>query len=223
MPSLLAARADALIAAAQEPLGLQLDTSTIRWNALTVARLEPGKTLLEPRLKLDPALDRLPTRQRAALITATEGWLRQRIETLLQPFCRLGEAARAADSGPDLRALLLRLIEAGGVIPRDQAQLERLDPRQRESLRRLGVRTGALDLFVPAALRPAPLSLWNLLASLRARAPAAPPQGMPPVIPAREATAGYRRAATQSIRVDLAEKAAAGSTSPPHWRVRSAL
>ena len=206
LPTLLAARAEALIAAAREPAGLQLDAATIRWNALNVARLEPGKTLLEPRLKLDPALDRLPTRQRAGLITATEGWLRQRIETLLQPFCRLAEAARAADSGPDLRALLLRLIEAGGALPRDAAQLERLDTRQRESLRRLGVRTGTLDLFVPAALRPAPLGLWSLLANLREYGPAAPPPGMPPVIPARAATAGYRRAAVQSIRVDLAEK-----------------
>jgi len=44
------------------------------------------------------------------------------------------------------------------------------------------------------------------LPSLREHGPAAPPPGMPPVIPARAATAGYRRAAVQSIRVDLAEK-----------------
>ena len=206
LPALLAARADALIAAAKAPVGLLLDAGTIRWNALIVARLDPGKTLLEPRIKLDPALGRLPTRQRAALIAATEGWLQRHIETLLKPLCRLAEAARNPDSGPDLRALLLRLIEAGGVIARDQARLEWLDPRQRDALRRLGVRTGALDLFVPAVLRPAPLGLWTALASLRGRGPAAPLRGLPPVIPAREAAAGYRRAAAQAIRVDLAEK-----------------
>ena len=206
LPALLAARADALIKAAGEPGGLDLETGTIRWNALAVARLEPGKTLLEPKIKLDPALDRLPTRQRAALIAAVEGWLAQQTETTLQPLCRLAEAARAAESGADLRALLLKLISGGGVLPREEAALERLDSRQRDALRRLGVRTGALDVFVPLALRPAALRLWSLLVGVRGPGPAAPPPGLPPVINIKQPPAGYRRAAAQAIRIDMAEK-----------------
>jgi len=206
LPGLLAVRAEALVKAAAAPDGLDLNVGTIRWNDLKVARLEPGKTLLEPRIKLDPALDRLPTRQRAALIAAVEGWLGRQVETALPPLCRLAEAARAAESGPDLRALLLRLIGAGGVLPREQAFLDRLDSRQREALRQLGVRTGALDVFVPHALRPAALHLWTLLTSVKGRAPASVPPGLPPVIEAKQPPAGYRRAAAQAIRVDLAEK-----------------
>lgn len=206
LPALLAARADALVAAAGEPAGLIFDRGMICWNELTVARLEPGKTVLEPRIKLDSALDRLPTRQRAALIAATDGWLTRQVQAALQPLCRLAEAARAAESGPDLRALLLRLVNAGGVLPRETAELDRLDPRQRDMLRRLGVRTGAIDLFVPGALRPAPLTLWCLLMAVRGLTADAPPPGMPPVLAIKQPPAGYRRAAAQAIRVDLAEK-----------------
>ncbi|MEI6640687.1 MAG: helicase-related protein [Novosphingobium sp.] len=206
LPALLAARADALAAAAAEPAGLALDGAALLWERLPIARLEPGKTLLEPRLRLDPALGLLPTRQRAAVIGAVEGWLGRRIMTDLGPLCRLAQAARAAESGPDLRALLLRLVASGGVLAREDAGLDRLDSRQRDALRRLGVRVGALDLFVPAALRPLPLALWCQLAALRGQALAAPPESMPPVVAAKAPPAGYRRAAAQAIRVDLAEK-----------------
>ncbi len=206
LPGLLAARAEALITAAQAPEGLRLEAAAIHWNALKVAQLGTGKTLLEPRIKLDPALDRLPTRQRATLIKATEGWLARLIQTTLQSLCRLAEAARAPESGPDLRAILLQLVEAGGVVPRENAKLERLDARQRDVLRRIGVRTGALDLFVPNTLRHGPLTLWTLLHAVRGQALATPPPGMPPVLTTQHPPAGYRRAADQVIRVDLAEK-----------------
>jgi ATP-dependent RNA helicase SUPV3L1/SUV3 len=113
---------------------------------------------------------------------------------------------RAPESGPDLRALLLLLIARGGVLPRETAALERLDTKQRNALRRLGVRTGALDLFHPAVLKPGPLALWCRLAALRGDPPVPPPQNTPPVVTAKTAPAGYRRAAGQAIRVDMAEK-----------------
>jgi ATP-dependent RNA helicase SUPV3L1/SUV3 len=206
LPALLAARADALVAAAAEPASLSLDGATLLWDGLSIARLEPGKTLLEPRLRLDPALGLLPARQRAAVIAAVEGWLARRIAADLAPLCRLAQAARAAESGPDLRALLLLLVAGGGVLAREDAGLDRLDSRQRDALRRLGVRIGALDLFMPAALRPLSLALWCHLAALRAEAPPAAPEGLPPVVRAKVPPAGYRRAAAQAIRVDLAEK-----------------
>jgi ATP-dependent RNA helicase SUPV3L1/SUV3 len=206
LPALLSARADALIAAAKEPGGLTLDTDGIRWTTLAVARLEPGKTLLEPRLRLDRALDQLPTRQRATLIGAVECWLAHRTQTTLQSLCRLAEVAKATESGPDLRALLLRLIDDGGILPREMSGLERLDSRQRDMLRHCGIRIGTLDLFVPAAMRPAALRLWNLLAAVRGGDVLAPPPNMPPVVTAKAPPVGYRRLAGQAIRVDMAEK-----------------
>ncbi len=206
LPGLLSARADALIAAAAEPQGLALEHGALTWNGLAVARLEPGKSVLEPRLRLDPALGLLPARQRPLLNAALEGWLARRIAAELGPLARLAEAARAAESGPDLRALLLRLVGGGGVLAREDAGLDRLDSRQRDMLRRLGVRTGALDVFLPPMVRAAPLALWCSLAALRGEAPAAPPANLPPVVTTRALPAGYRRAGAQAIRVDMAEK-----------------
>ncbi|MBX9886257.1 MAG: helicase, partial [Novosphingobium sp.] len=206
LPGLLSSRADALIAAAGEPEGLVLEAGAIVWDGLVVARLEPGKSVLEPRLRLDAALGLLPARQRPPLITALEGWLARQIAADLEPLVRLAEAARAAESGPDLRALLLRIVAGGGVLAREDAGLERLDPRQREALRRLGVRTGALDLFIPAVLRASPLALWSKLAALRGQGLDAPPPNLPPVVTAKLPPAGYRRVADQAIRIDMAEK-----------------
>ena len=206
LPGLLAARADALMAAAGTPQGLALTAGALHWDGLAIARLEPGKSALEPRLRLDPALGILPARQRPLLIAALEGWLAGRIAAELGPLQRLVHAARAPESGPDLRALLLRLAAGGGVLAREEAGLERLDSRQRDLLRRLGVRTGALDLFVPAMLKPAPLALWCSLAGLRGEAPGAPPVNLPPVLAEKTPPAGYRCAALQAIRVDMAEK-----------------
>jgi ATP-dependent RNA helicase SUPV3L1/SUV3 len=206
LPALLAKRAEALIKAASQPDGLALDGAAIVWGGLPVARLEPGRSVLEPRLRLESALGLLTARQRPLLFAAIEGWLAARIASDLGPLCRLAEAARAAESGPDLRALLLRLVAGGGILPREEAGLERLDSRQRDLLRRLGVRTGALDLFLPAMLKPGPLALWCRLEGVRGAAPGLPPPGLPAVVAAKVPPAGYRRTGTQAIRIDLAEK-----------------
>ncbi len=206
LPGLLAARADALIVAASERDGLVLEGGALAWNGLVVGRLEPGKSVLEPRLRLDAALGLLSARQRPQLISALEGWLSRQIAADLTPLVRLAEAARAPESGPDLRALLLLLVAGGGVLAREDAALERLDPRQREALRRLGVRIGALDLFIPAVLKPGPLALWCRLAALRGEARLLPPANLPAVVTTRMPPAGYRRAGGQAIRIDLAEK-----------------
>ena len=206
LPGILTARADDLIAAAAQPAGLALENAALTWNGLPVARLEPGKSVLEPRLRLENALGLLPARQRPLLLAALDGWLAGRIGADLGPLLRLIEAARATESGPDLRALLLRLVAGGGVLGREEAALERLDSRQRDMLRRHSVRTGALDLFVPAILKPGPIALWCRLVALRGETPAAPPHHLPPVVAAKVPPAGYRRAAAQAIRVDMAEK-----------------
>ena len=206
LPGLFSRRAAALITAAAQPDGLVLDDQGIAWDGIVVARLEPGRTLLEPRLRIDPALDRLPQPLRDAVNTAIKGWFATRIERVLAPLRRLAQTAEAPESGPDLRALLLRLIEGGGVMARDHAAIDRLDPRQREDLRRLGVRIGGLDLFMPATMRPDALRLWLRLAALRAIAPTAPPEGLPPTVASREAPVGYRRVGQQALRVDLADK-----------------
>jgi len=81
-----------------------------------------------------------------------------------------------------------------------------LDGAQRDRMKKLGVRIGALDLFVPAMLRPAPLKLWATLATVWGARPPAPPVTANPVISGKEPLAGYRRLGAECLRVDLAEK-----------------
>jgi ATP-dependent RNA helicase SUPV3L1/SUV3 len=93
--------------------------------------------------------------------------------------------------------------------------LAALDRAQRRSVTRLGVRIGALDLYMPAVLRPGAMR-WR--AALRAAAAGATMPELPPessvVLPTPADRAlltrlGFRAAGPQMIRVDLAERIAA--------------
>lgn len=207
LPGLLATRAQALVRDAGTAEAITLADGTLCWNGITVARLEKGRTLLEPRIRIDAALDRLPSPVRQGVETALTEWLARHGEKPLESLRKIAEAGRDPTSGPTLRALLLRLVEGGGVLAREGAGLERLDDRQRAALRGLGIRVGALDLYVPGALRPAAMTLWSALARVWGLNHGAPPDAMQPVIRGgREIPVGYRIAGPQAIRVDLAEK-----------------
>jgi ATP-dependent RNA helicase SUPV3L1/SUV3 len=207
LPTLIAARAEALVAAASaDDPALEWRATEVVWRGHPVARLEPGRTLLSPRVRLDAALGRLDPPRRIAVQTALDGWSEQGRRRALAALIRLDESSRDPASGPDLRALLLHLIDGGGVIVRADCGFDRLEPAQRERLRRLDVRIGALDLFVPGALRPAAMTWWSRLATVRGISHHAPPATMPATVDAREACAGYRRVGAQALRVDLADR-----------------
>ena len=205
LPGLLAERAGRLAADAEAHAeSLVLAGGAMCWLGEEVARLAAGPLLTAPRLVLSAALEAVPAAPRAKVRSAVEQWLAWRLKPLA-PLARIEAASREAGSGPDLRALLIRLVEAGGVLPRGDSGVDRIDRRRREQLRRLGVRVGALDLFVPALLRAAPLGLWRQLAavSLRQRLPDVAP-AMAPVLPT--APLGYRRLGKLALRVDKAEE-----------------
>ena len=206
LPALIAARIADVCDAARKPDGLLLEEQAIVWNSHVLARLEAGKALLAPRIKLVPALVRLPTNERVNLFSAIEAWLEQHCAEALRPLRRMAEAITSPESGPELRAVVLKIIEAGGALPRDHSGLDALDSRQRDTLRKLGVRIGGLDLYVPGALRPAAMKLWSQFAGARGFKHVAPPARMGAVLPGQEAMPGYRRIAAQLIRVDLADK-----------------
>jgi ATP-dependent RNA helicase SUPV3L1/SUV3 len=207
LPALIAARADVLVAAAAgDDPALSWRGVEIVWQGHPVARLEPGRTLLSPRVRLEPALGRLDPPRRIAVQTALDGWAERSRRRSLAALNRLDEASRDPASGPELRALLLRLIEGGGAIVRADAGLDRLEPPLRERLRRLDVRIGVLDVFVPGALRPAAIAWWSRLACAKGISHRTPPAVMPSTIDARDSCAGYRRVGAQALRVDLAER-----------------
>ena len=143
-----------------------------------------------------------PQGQRKELVEALELWLEAQLKPLM-PLRELERAARDRASGSEVRALLLTVIAGYGIVPRDAAGLEHIPPEGRKLLRRLGVTIGALDIFVPALLKPAPRRLLAAL-GLDKRPQAS---GMAPVLAAPHSLpAGYRRAGKQAIRVDMAER-----------------
>jgi ATP-dependent RNA helicase SUPV3L1/SUV3 len=113
------------------------------------------------------------------------------------------EAALDAGSGSEVRALLLTLADGAGTVPRESAGLATVPKEKRPMLRRLGVTIGALDVFVPALLKPGPRALLKEIGADSRPVHAS----MDAVIAAtRHLPAGYRRAGTQAIRVDMAER-----------------
>ena len=208
LPQLLAERAAALAAAiANGTAKPELAGGAIRRGPEVLARLSPGKALLTPQLRLEPALEGVPPAERKALREALDGWLTAQLAALA-PLAALDEASRDLAGGPELRALLIRLVEGGGVIERAGSGLDALNADQRGTLRKLGVRIGALDLFLPAMLKPAPTALWREVALMRGTRSAEARAEMPPVLalPQGAAPLGYRRLAGQALRIDMAEK-----------------
>ncbi|WP_419181708.1 helicase-related protein [Novosphingobium mangrovi (ex Huang et al. 2023)] len=210
LASLLETRADALADAIHAGSAeISLDAGTLMWDAEPIATLSEGRSILAPVLVPERTLDAIPGPSRKALVAALETWLEQALEPL-SPLAKLDEASRAEDAGPDLRALLITLVEHGGMTSREQSGVDRLDKQRRTMLARLGVRVGTLDVFVPAMLRPRPMDLWRQLARIAGKktASSAPETDMPPALPATQHghVPGYRNLGKQLVRLDMAEK-----------------
>jgi ATP-dependent RNA helicase SUPV3L1/SUV3 len=209
LPALLTNRAEWLLT---QGLGaLEISGGAIRWQDRILADISfPGQagagTFGTPRLALSRDLALLTDAARSALETGLTAWLDKQLEPL-DPLRKLAEAARDPEAGSQARALLITLIEARGVISREESGLENLPKEMRPFLRKLGVTFGALDIFAAPLLKPAPRRLLHALgldprplneAMLPVLAEGAWTRGQLP--------AGYRFAGTQAIRVDLAEK-----------------
>ncbi|PZO87920.1 MAG: helicase [Sphingomonas sanxanigenens] len=185
----------------------------IRWRGLEVARLEKGKALLAPRIRVDRPIAALPEAQRLAIEARLERWLAARVAGLLSPLARIVAGARDPQVAPALRALFAPLGENGGVIARrvvDDA-VAGLDKAARREARRIGVSIGALDIFAPALLKPEPMR-WRLaLEAARSGVPLPPPPPAGVALLAadpRVASAGFRLLGRQMLRVDLVERIA---------------
>ncbi|AXB75165.1 helicase-related protein [Novosphingobium sp. P6W] len=208
---LLQKRADALvetIAGEDGAAAITLEDGALVWDNQKLASLAPGRSLLTPLVVPDRTLDAVPAPSRKALVAALERWLDTALKPLA-PLIKLDEASRAADAGPDLRALLITLVERGGMAPRDDTGVDRLDKGRRTMLARLGVKVGALDLFVPAMLRTQAIALWREMARIAGKPNGPSPEPhMAPTLPAENhrVTPGYRSLGKQLLRLDMAEK-----------------
>lgn len=233
LPGLLAERVEWLLS--QGLAELTISGGAVCWQGRSLAEITfPGSTMPgdfgTPRLALTRDCALLSEASRARLEAGLAMWLDEQLAPL-EPLRKLAEAARDPAAATEARALLIALIEARGVISREEAGLQHLPKEARPFLRKLGVTFGALDIFAAPLLKPAPRRLLHALgldqrplseAMLSVLAEGGWPKGRLP--------AGYRLAGAQAIRVDLAEKvfraafeARSAKPNAPHFRLDLAL
>jgi ATP-dependent RNA helicase SUPV3L1/SUV3 len=225
-------RAAALVEAPDQTFALAVEdggTLAIGWQGHVLARLAPGRSLLEPAVRTARALDRLSAPSRAALRERLEGWVDAQIDRHLKPLKALAAAATDPARSPGVRALAAMLADAGGVVPRKSvlSAIAHLEQADRQALHRLRVRLGPLDVFVDPLLKPAAQFWRAALMSVRSGQPmpSLPKAGAATLTPeadARGAALAYRRAGREWVRIDLADRLAsharkvrsAGGTDP---------
>jgi ATP-dependent RNA helicase SUPV3L1/SUV3 len=181
-----------------------------------LARLAPGRSLLEPAIRTARPLDRLSAAARAALRERLERWLEEEIGRQLKPLKALAEAAGDASTTAGVRALAAMLADAGGVLPRRAvlSAIGHLEQDDRRALYRLKVRLGPLDVFIPELLRPAAQYWRSALIAVKANEPmpSLPPAGatiLSADADARGAQLAFRRLGSRWLRIDLADRLAA--------------
>lgn len=207
LPQLLDKRARELLEDAAEGRNIAWNDTHLAWNGHNVALLRTGRDMFRPAIQLEPGLDLLSPARRAKIEAALNAFLDEELQTL-DPLRRVAEGAKELSSGPELRALLIRLSEQGGIIAREESGLVDLSPEQRQMMRRLGVKVGALDIFMPAMLRARSLDHWAALARLAGQHVAPVEAQMPAALPAAKGSAplAYRKAGDRFVRIDMAER-----------------
>ncbi|WP_336979184.1 helicase-related protein [Altererythrobacter fulvus] len=200
LPQLLAQKAQKM--AASELGTLTLEGGQVLREGQPVATLHPTKDITRPRLELAKELTALGPVQAEKLAETLGHWLEGELAPLA-PLRTLEEATRDPEAGTELRALLLQVVAGAGMVAREKAGLAYLPKERRHLLRKLGVTIGALDVFAPALLKPAPRRLLRAIGADNR----AVQDNMAAVIEgARHLPAGYRHAGRHAIRLDMAEK-----------------
>ena len=115
----------------------------IGWDGHILARLSPGRSLLEPAVRTARALDRLSANRRTRLRARLEQWVEAQVARHLPALKDLASAAADPGASPGIRALAAMLVDAGGHLPRRAIAAQLAGARQGRSPHR------------PSASRPA--------------------------------------------------------------------
>ena len=187
----------------------------LMWGEHAVGKLVAGAEPLRPQVKAFVD-DEAGTDVAEKVTRRLQHFIDRKIATLFEPLVAM-QRDEALAGLP--RGFAFRLIEAMGIIPRDQvaAEVKELDQDARGQLRKHGVRFGQFTIFMPLLLKPAPtrlrLVLWSLAQGFDTF-PESPPPGLVtiPVVEAAEDGAytlsGYRKAGARAIRIDMLERLA---------------
>ena len=211
-------RARELVEAPDQTFALVVEDSgglAIAWGEHVLARLAPGRSLLEPAVRTARALDRLSAPSRAALRSRLERWLETQVERHLRSLKILAGSATDPATSTGVRALAAMLTDAGGALPRKTvlSAISHLEQADRQALHALRVRLGPLDVYVDALLKPAAQFWRAALLAVRTsqtmpRLPAAGAATLGAEADPRGATLAYRRLGRDWIRIDLADRLA---------------
>lgn len=222
---MLMIKADEFMAAPDA--GITLDagagaTPRVMWGDIPVATLAGGNSLLAPDIKVDKAFVALGQDVAKRVSERLGRWKAVQFERHLAPLVKMTELAGLEETPAPVRALLIQLADAGGILARTEldAALAQLDKDQRQVVRKAGVTIGVLDLYHPGLLKPG-AAMWRaaLLAGKRGR-PVLPLPAAGAVLlnlSAREEQMGARIAGFRGIggdtllRIDLIERVARGA------------
>jgi ATP-dependent RNA helicase SUPV3L1/SUV3 len=197
--------------ASDQDFGLT-DNHFVTWEGAPIARLIRGEALSRPRVQIVES-EFLDGAQRERLRIRLQRFLDGQIRADLAPVFA---AVEAAANDPDLRGPLHRLDETLGLIP--GVDEETLAPAIRPKLRKIGVRSGRLALFVPAVMKPRTAAmrarLWALangltVPTLQAAGVVSVPVPMTNGWPRAFASAmGWVEFGPVLLRLDIAERVA---------------
>jgi ATP-dependent RNA helicase SUPV3L1/SUV3 len=196
----------------------EMDYSTqggLMWGSSAIGKLVKGAEALRPQVEVFVDEEAGPdvadkVRRRA------QHFIDRKVAALFEPL-----AAMSRDEGLTglARGFAFRLVEAMGVIPRDDVaeDVKALDQDSRAALRKHGVRFGQFTIFLPLLLKPAAtrlrLVLWSLWSGLQ-EFPESPPPGLVTIpnlaeVPRTHYTlSGYHPSGTRAIRIDMLERLA---------------
>lgn len=211
LPKERARRAQALVDASDGDFALVADPVGIAWRQTIVARLAPGRTLLEPRVVPDPAIGLLSVIDRERVSQRTESWLTNTLNRHLKPLFAMAATGGDLFTPPRVRALLAPLAAGGGSIERTaiEGPLSALDGNDRRILRAAGLTVGTLDLYDSRLLKPEPLRWIAALRAVRAKAamPKLPAPGAT-VTDGADPLPGFRKFGSKQVRIDMIERIA---------------
>jgi ATP-dependent RNA helicase SUPV3L1/SUV3 len=187
----------------------------LMWGDQALGKLVAGPDALNPKVEAfvdEEAGPEVADKVRRRL----QHFIDRKISALFEPLLALQKDETLTGLA---RGFAFRLVEALGILPRDQvaSDVKALDQDARGVLRKHGIRFGQYTIFLPALLKPAPtrlrLVLWSLAKGLEVF-PESPPPGLV-TIPNVEGTpegsytmSGYHRAGSRAIRIDMLERLA---------------
>ena len=191
------------------------DQGGLMWGTDAVGKLVAGEATLKPGV--EAFVDEEAGAETAEKVKRRlQHFVDRKIAALFEPLFTIEKDEALTGQA---KGFGFRMIEALGVIPRDDVarEVKDLDQDARGSLRKHGIRFGQFTIFMPALLKPAPtrlrILLWGLKNGLD-EFPASPPPGLVtvPILPdipfEHQTLAGFRPAGDRAIRIDMLERLA---------------